>query len=117
MGAIRCNLYFETKSGLLARVVRYADSPVGLNPTQIDYADYRDVAGVRMPYRMTVTWLDGKANTMLSEIQPNVPIDAARFTKPAPQNSGVTLESYAASDDREPWIVPQLRPYVSSWRS
>ena len=84
-GRYPVNLYFETKSGLLARVVRYADSPVGLNPTQIDYADYRDVAGVRMPYRMTVTWLDGKANTMLSEIQPNVPIDAARFTKPAPK--------------------------------
>lgn len=84
-GRYPVNLYFETKSGLLARVVRYADSPVGLNPTQIDYADYRDVAGVRMPYRFTVTWLDGKANTTLSEIQPNVPIDAARFARPAPK--------------------------------
>ncbi len=66
-------------------MVRYADSPVGLNPTQIDYADYRDVAGVQMPYRLTVTWLDGKAITTLTEIQPNVPIDAARFSKPAPK--------------------------------
>ena len=82
-GRYPVNLYFDAKSGLLARMVRYAESPVGLNPTQIDYADYRDVAGVRMPYRVTVTWLDGKSMTVFSEIQPNVPIDAAKFTRPA----------------------------------
>jgi outer membrane lipoprotein-sorting protein len=84
-GRYPVNLYFDSKTGLLARMVRYAESPVGLNPTQVDYADYRDVAGVKMPYRVTVTWLDGKSNMMLSEIKPNVPIDAARFTKPAPK--------------------------------
>jgi photosynthetic reaction center cytochrome c subunit len=82
-GRYPVNLYFDAKSGLLARMVRYDESPVGLNPTQVDYADYRDVAGVRMPYRVTVTWLDGKSSTELSEIQPNVPIDAARFTRPS----------------------------------
>jgi photosynthetic reaction center cytochrome c subunit len=82
-GRYPVNLYFDSKSGLLARVVRYTESPVGLNPTQIDYADYREVAGgVRMPYRVTVTWLDGKSTTAFSEIQPNVPVDAARFAKP-----------------------------------
>ena len=82
-GRYPVNLYFDSKSGLLARLVRYTESPVGLNPTQIDYADYREVAGVRMPYRMTVTWLDGKSTTQFSEIQPNVPIEATRFVKPA----------------------------------
>jgi photosynthetic reaction center cytochrome c subunit len=81
-GRYPVNLYFDSKSGLLARVVRYSESPVGLNPTQIDYADYREVAGVRMPYRVTVTWLDGKSTTEFSEIQPNVPIEATRFIKP-----------------------------------
>ncbi len=82
-GRYPVNLYFDNKSGLLARVVRYTESPVGLNPTQIDYADYREVAGVRMPYRVTVTWLDGKSTTEFSAIQPNVPIEAARFAKPS----------------------------------
>lgn len=81
-GRYPVNLYFDSKSGLLARVVRYTESPVGLNPTQIDYADYREVAGVRMPYRVTVTWLDGKSITEFSEIQPNVAIEAERFAKP-----------------------------------
>jgi photosynthetic reaction center cytochrome c subunit len=78
------NLYFDSKSGLLVRLVRYTDSPVGLNPTQIDYADYRDVAGVKIPFRSTVTWLDGRTTVTLSDVQPNVPIDAAKFAKPAP---------------------------------
>jgi hypothetical protein len=38
-------LYFDPQSGLLLRLVRYTESSLGLNPTQIDYADYRDVAG------------------------------------------------------------------------
>lgn len=83
-GRYPVNLYFDSKTGLLARMVRYAESPVGLNPTQIDYADYRPVDGVQMPYRITATWLDGRSTTLLSEIQPNVPVAAARFAqKPA----------------------------------
>jgi outer membrane lipoprotein-sorting protein len=84
-GRYPVNLYFDSKSGLLARMVRYAESPMGLNPTQIDYADYREVAGVRLPYRVTVTWLDGRSTTEFSEIQPDVAIEAARFAKPAPK--------------------------------
>ena len=77
------NLYFDGKTGLLARMVRYADSPVGLSPTQIDYADYRDVAGVQMPFHLTITWLDGRSEIALTEVQPNATVDAARFARPA----------------------------------
>jgi len=84
-GKYPVNLYFDSKTGLLAREVRYQDSPVGLNPTQIDYADYREVAGVRIPYRVIATWLDGRSTTDFSEIQANVPVDAARFAHPIPK--------------------------------
>ena len=77
-------LYFDSTSGLLVRLVRYSDSPVGRNPTQVDYEDYRDVAGVKMPFRWTVTWTDGQTMTELTEIQANIPIDASRFARPAP---------------------------------
>jgi photosynthetic reaction center cytochrome c subunit len=76
-------LYFDQESGLLVRLVRYLDSPVGLNPTQIDYSDYREVAGVKMPFRWTVTWLDGRSTTELSEVQVKVPIDSGKFAQPA----------------------------------
>jgi photosynthetic reaction center cytochrome c subunit len=83
-GRLPVRLYFDKQSGLLVRQVRYTDSPVGLNPTQVDYADYREVSGVKMPFRWTVTWLDGRSTFELSDVQPNVPIDAAKFAKPAP---------------------------------
>ena len=52
---IPVKLYFDRKSGLLVRLVRYSETPIGVNPRQIDYADYRDVAGVKLPFRWTVT--------------------------------------------------------------
>jgi len=76
--------YFDQQTGLLVRVLRYTNLPVGLNPTQIDYADFRDVGGVKMPFRLTVTWTDGRSVTELSQVQPNVSIDAPRLAKPAP---------------------------------
>ena len=81
-GRYPVDLYFDPRSGLLLRVVRYSHSPVGLNPTQIDYADYREVAGVKMPFRWTVTWLSGRSTIELTNVQSNVPIDAAQFAQP-----------------------------------
>ena len=76
--------YFDQQSALLLRVVRYTNLPVGLNPTQIDFSDYRDVSGVKIPFRWTVTWTDGRSITELSQVQANAAMDAARFAKPAP---------------------------------
>ena len=74
--------YFDKESGLLVRLVRYTDSPVGLSPTRFDFSDYRDVAGVKIPYRWTTTWLDGRSTIELKEIQANAPVDPARFARP-----------------------------------
>jgi hypothetical protein len=83
-GKTRVKLYFDDKTGLLTRQVRYADTPIGMVPTQTDYSDYRDVAGVKLPYHIVVTWTDGQSDILLTEIQANVAIDAAKFAKPAP---------------------------------
>jgi hypothetical protein len=77
-------LYFDQESGLLLRVVRYGKSPIGRVPTQVDYADYRDVGGIKMPFRMIFAWMDGRDAIQLSEIQTNVSIDDAKFGRPAP---------------------------------
>ena len=81
---LNATLYFDSESGMLLRQVRYVESPVGRLPTQIDYSDYRDVAGVKVPFKWTFTWLNGRDNYELSEIRPNVAVDAAKFAKPAP---------------------------------
>jgi len=82
-GATGAKLYFDSESGLLVRQVRFVDTAVGVIPTQVDYADYRDVAGVRVPFRRVITWTDGRSTIELSQVQPNVRIDAAQFAKPA----------------------------------
>jgi hypothetical protein len=78
------NFYFDAKSGLLVRVLRFVDTAVGRVPTQIDFSDYRDVSGVKMPFKWITTWTNGQATTELTQIQVNAPIDAARLTRPAP---------------------------------
>jgi photosynthetic reaction center cytochrome c subunit len=77
-------LYFDRKTNLLIRELRYSNSPIGRVPTQIDYADYKDVNGIKFPFRITYAWLDGRDSIVLSEIKTNVAIDDAKFAKPAP---------------------------------
>jgi outer membrane lipoprotein-sorting protein len=83
-GNTRFKLYFETKTGLLARQVRYADTPVGMVPTQVDYGDYREVAGVKMPFKFVITWTNGQSTIQLDDVQPNVTIGSEKFAKPNP---------------------------------
>jgi photosynthetic reaction center cytochrome c subunit len=75
------NFYFD-EAGLLVRTVRWNRTPVGTVPTQMDFSDYRDVAGVKMPFKTVITWTDGQNTIALNQIQPNVPIDPARFAMP-----------------------------------
>jgi hypothetical protein len=81
-GKYPVDLYFDAETYLLRRSLRYADTAVGFAPTQVDYEDYRDVAGVKMPFKRTIYWLDGRAIVETSEIQPNVAIADAKFGKP-----------------------------------
>ena len=81
---ILVTLYFDKQTGLLLREVRYGNSPIGRVPTQVDFADYRDVNGMKLPFRITYAWLDGRDSIVLREIKTNVPVDEAKFGKPAP---------------------------------
>ena len=77
-------LYFDKQSGLLVRMVRFGSSPIGRAPTQVDFADYRDVpgAGIKMPFRWTFGWLNGRDTFETKEVRVNVPIDAGIFATP-----------------------------------
>jgi photosynthetic reaction center cytochrome c subunit len=83
-GGSAIKLYFDKESGLLVRQVRYNNTIIGLTPTHVEYSDYRVVAGVKVPFHWTATWVDGQSTTDLSTVQANVSIDGARFAKPAP---------------------------------
>ncbi len=80
----RVKLFFDQDSGLLVRAVMFTNTVIGLNPREIDYSDYRDVAGVKLPFKWTDVWTDGRSEFEMTDIQPNVPIDGSRFAKPVP---------------------------------
>ena len=75
-------LYFDDASGLLVRMIRHGRSPIGRVPTQVDYSDYRDVGGIKFPFRWTYAWLDGRDHFEFSDVRLNVPVDAAKFGEP-----------------------------------
>lgn len=81
-GKFPVNLYFDDESHLLVRTVTFADSPVGLAPMQVDYADYREVAGVKLPHRIILTWLDGRSIIQLTDVKKNMVIDPSNFERP-----------------------------------
>jgi photosynthetic reaction center cytochrome c subunit len=75
-------LYFDQQSGLLLRMVRFADTALGLLPTQIDYADYKENDGVQVPLRWTLSRPGGSFKIQVTDIQQNVPVDESKFVKP-----------------------------------
>jgi len=77
-------LSFDEQSGLLVRLVRFGETALGQMPTQIDYADYRDAGGgVKIPHRWTLSRPSGRFTIQVSEVKENVPVDDAKFVKPA----------------------------------
>src|SRR5229473_3562481 len=75
-------LYLDKDSGLLLRLIRYAETPLGRNPTQIDYADYRDANGVKVPFRWTLARPGNRFTIQVEQIKQNVPADDSKFAPP-----------------------------------
>jgi hypothetical protein len=74
--------YFDRKTGFLVREVRYTPSPVGRVATQSDFDDYREVGGIKFPFKYTYSWLDGRDAFQLREVRVNVPIEESKFGRP-----------------------------------
>jgi len=72
-------LYFDRDSGVLLRRVISTKTPLGSLVEQIDYSDYRDVSGVKLPFQVRhATW--NQANTLkFTDVKLNVPLDDALF--------------------------------------
>lgn len=85
-GRTSLKLFFDKKTGLLLRQVRYNATKIGTVPEQVDYSDYRTVgnSGVKVPYQVIHSWTDGQSTTLVTDVQLNAPIDAAKLGKPAP---------------------------------
>lgn len=82
-GGGRVLFYFDAQSGLLVRVSERIESPLGSLPQDTDYADYRDVNGVKLPFSVTVVHVQGPTVYRWDQIQTNVSVEDSRFDKPA----------------------------------
>ena len=82
-GSPAVDIWFDAQSGLIVRVMRYAETPIGRNPTEISYADFRAADGVTIPFRWTVARPSGRFTVQLEESKQNAPVDAKSFVKPA----------------------------------
>jgi hypothetical protein len=75
-------LYFDEESGRLVRLLHWRRTAVGAIPTRVDFEDFRDVAGVQMPFLWTRTWTNNQVVMQMKEIRPNAPVEASRFAQP-----------------------------------
>ena len=75
-------LYFDRETGLLLRQLRFGSSPLGLNPTQIDYDEYKAFDGVQVPLHLVITRPNRTLNIHLLQVKQNVPVDDAKFARP-----------------------------------
>jgi photosynthetic reaction center cytochrome c subunit len=81
-GGGRVVFYFDTQSGLLLRVSQRIESPLGSLPLDTDYSDYRDVDGVKVPFTVTATRVQGPTIYKWDQIRANVDVAESRFDKP-----------------------------------
>ena len=75
-------LFFDKDSGLLLRQLRFSKSPLGLNPTRVDYDDYKEFDGVKVPLKVTITRPRTQLNIQVDEVRQNTPLDDAEFEPP-----------------------------------
>jgi photosynthetic reaction center cytochrome c subunit len=83
-GNVRERLYFDAQTGLLVRRITVTSTPIGNIPEQVDFSDYRDVDGVKMPFSLRISSIDSffSSTRTFTEIKLNVPVDEKRFNKP-----------------------------------
>lgn len=81
----RERLFFDTQMGLLLRRVALTRTALGDDPEQTDYEDYRAVDGVKLPFKITVSYLDdnhyGTAR-IVNEVRHNLTVEDAKFDPP-----------------------------------
>lgn len=76
-------LYFDVQTGLLLRKYSESKTVLGQFPSQLDYEDYREVDGIKIPF--SLRWaIPGRTwGRKITEVKQNVPLDDAQFDLPA----------------------------------
>jgi hypothetical protein len=76
-------MYFDTQSGLLLRRDTDRESPQGSAHVETYFEDYKEAGGVKTPFTMRIVRPEMTFLLKTTEVKVNVPIDDAKFNKPA----------------------------------
>lgn len=76
-------MFFDTQTGLLVRLDNDRDSPQGAAHIETYFEDYRDAGGVKVPFLVKIVRPDFSFTIKITEVKQNVPVDDAKFNKPA----------------------------------
>ena len=76
----RERLYFDAASGLLTRRVAETPTVLGLFPFQVDYTDYKDFGGVKLPTVVKFAVPNIRWTRKVLDVKNNVAIDDAKFS-------------------------------------
>lgn len=78
-------LYFDTETGLLVRTDGERETAQGKLLGETFLEDYREVDGIKTPFTLRVNNPVISFTIKLTEVKHNVPVDDAKFAKPAAQ--------------------------------
>jgi hypothetical protein len=84
-GGVTEKLYFDAQTGLLLRRLTLTETVLLPIPSQIDFEDYREVDGLKIPFTVRVSEIDTyfSSTRRFTEIKHNVPVDDTKFQMPA----------------------------------
>lgn len=75
-------LYFEKESGLLRRIVYNQESSAGPYPTQVDYSDFRDVGGRKVPFIWIISQVRNREFTWAMQNVRAMAVEDSKFVRP-----------------------------------
>jgi len=78
-------LYFDTQTGLLIRLWTTMDTPLGSFPEELNFEDYRDVSGVKIPFTVHLASPQGDRIYKWSQVTVDGSVDDGVFAQPAPR--------------------------------
>jgi hypothetical protein len=76
--------FFDAETGLLLRIVTLTDAILNQIPEQVDFEDYRDVDGVKLPFVVRISAIDTyySRTQTITEVKPGVPVEDTLFDMP-----------------------------------
>lgn len=75
-------LYFEKESGMLRRIVYNQESSVGSYPAQVDYSDFRDVGGRKVPFIWVISQVRNREFTWAMQNVRAMAVEDSKFARP-----------------------------------